>query len=65
MSGNVRQGLVNILEAWGRDEVGSVIRCAKGVHAGNGLCAADARSAADCEVTGWSCRVGNGYVAGA
>lgn len=49
---NVRQGIVDIPEACDRDEFGGMVRCAKGLHAGKGFCAADARAAVDCKLMG-------------
>lgn len=52
MGKDVIQGLVNILGACDKKEFGGMMRCARGVHPGKGFCAADARAAADCNLTG-------------
>lgn len=59
MRKQVRQGVLNIFEACGKMEFGGMVRCARGLHAGMGVCAADARESVDRKLTGWSFRVGH------
>lgn len=64
MRKSVRQGLVHILGACDKLEFGGMVRCARGVHAGMGFCAADARESVECDVTCWGFWVGHWYAAG-